>query len=998
MLKRILKDRKQDRSEGLTASPALWVMVGILLLGFGLRTRALGASELTFDEIASFSIAARGPIGLLDYLRGAVREHPPLYYFLLSLWMPIAGTSEFAVRFLSVGIGTVTLAVIYRLLRSVNHPSLAPLATFLLAVSAFHIRLSRGARMYSLLTFWSLLSLFAFAALLTKSQSQGRASPAREPRSPSTSSSSASSIRGNRLLTWLAFWVVTGLGFFTHYFMAFMLLAQDLFLLVSWRRHRRLLVRWLAIHAVFAAAAAVWAVLSPGLWATLLSLWRRGVASSMNWGAFFSALNGLYLGTTNDPTWHRLVLPLVVTALGLLPFDVGVEGNSHRPDRWPLLLSLSIAVPVITILALPERITARYLTTALPAIILAMSGGLTGSLFFLKNHLPGALRGGLRTTLSYALPSALLCGLLVVSLSTYPTIYTPPGDSFSAKMAYLRGHARPDDGLLLHGPWQELLVSYYDPGSLNTYTMPLRDLKVDVDLAEERLAAIFETHERLWVSYGSVEPVDPGGIVARWLHQHAHQVSSHDGLRLYHRSPAGTPSSAEGAGKEGYEHVESLSRSFGSRLRLESVALSNQVLGSQEAVLIRSEWRALKEIQPGLMMRLELADAKGQVWQDYQFRVGPALGQPAEWGAGDSFVERRGLLVPVGAPPGDYALRVRVFPSPETEWFPGKEEPLEIGSVHVDRSPPPTRVIRSLPGRDLQAAFGEKLTVVGYAPWGRTFTQGNPLLFDVYWQAVDDLEQDYELEISVLATGGEVLAEKRVGTIGGWHPTSRWKAGDVVRGHYAVPLPADASPGQSHVILSVSTPEGATLPVSGTRVQRVLDWWEQERSVSGTSLTLFDARVEEQPHRYRLPATSRRVDIVLETSQGEEEVRLIGYDLDAASVSPGDSVQLTLYWKPLHRLEDIYAVFNHLVTSDGTMLAQQDGWPQRGTYHTNQWLPGEIVDDHYTIEVPPDTSPGDYTLRTGMYHAATGERLVPVANSTPMPGRYIELTELRVRK
>ena len=974
-----------------------YLVLGIVLLAFWLRARALGARELTFDEVASFSIAARGPIELLDYLRSAIREHPPFYYFLLSLWMPFAGTSEFALRFLSVIIGTTTVAVIYRLLRRSGHLPLALLAALLLAVSPFHIQISRDTRMYGLLALWSLLSVSAFAALLSRGQGPSGPNP------PDASIPGRRTIlqtlkaADNGIAAWAIFWLVTGLGLFTHYFMAFVLLAEDLFLLLNWRRHRRLLLRWAAVHAVLGVAVISWTILSPGLWATLVSLWERGLASTVRWQSLASALNGLYLGITLPPNWYHLSLPLIVTALGLVPLGLRGPLLSQQPRRWRLLLSLLLVGPIISILALPERIAGRYLTTALPASILAMAAGLVGLSVFLRGRLARVAGEGLRAAVPYSLPSALLLGVLVITTNAYPPIYADTDDSFGTKMAYVRTHAQPDDGLLLHSPWQELLLSYYDPGPLNTYTIPLRDLQVDAGLAHEELSRILEAHQRLWVCYGSVDPVDPNRIVARWLHEHAHQVSSHRGLVLYRRGPSQeVPSFSEGSGNSGYSQVESVDVTFGERLTLEGVALSNQELASQEAVLVLTQWRGLQAVPSDIIIQLELNDVEGQVWQAYQFDVGPALTHTSGWDAGETFVERRGLVVPVGTPPGNYTLHLRAFSSPGHEWAPEDGESFEIGPVRVRHSVPSSKAVQNLPGRDLEARFGDELALVGCAPWGQSFTQGNPLLFEVYWQALDRLAQDFEVGIEVIDGQGNVLARKHVEPMGGWFPTSLWLRGDVIRSQYAVPLPADASPGTYHVRLSVQNSEGAPLTVSGTRTRQFLASWKQERSVSGTKLVLFDAEIEARPRRYHPPATSQPVGILLGGSDGQEKVELMGYNLSSSSVKPGGSVELTLYWKTLQRMERVYAVFNHLVAPDGTKLSQKDGWPREGTYHTNQWLPGEIVEDHYVIPVPEDAAPGEYALRVGMYDAATEERLIPLTGGTPTAERYTELTTITV--
>ncbi len=1016
---------------------SLGVVVALLLLAFTLRTHTLGGRELTFDEAGSVYIAARGPLGVVGYVRGAIREHPPLYYLLLSLWMPLTGQSEFAVRFLSVTIGMTSLAVMYRLLRRASS-SLALLTTLLMALSPFHVRASQDARMYGLLALWSLLSILFFIRLLERGGAQA----------------------------WIGFWVVVGLGMFTHYFMAFVLAAADLFLLFNWQRYRRLLARWLIIHVALAGSVILWTFISPGLWATLASLWRRGPASQVRWKALSRALNGLYLGMTLRPNWHHLGLLLILTVLGIGLARRGTRTEPWKNFRMGLLLSLQIGVPMVAILALPERVTGRYLTTALPASVLAMGIAIYGLFLFMSDRLPASnesyslptvpgqgnclsrsehIEGRLQRLLrqaqdaficlfrqgverlderlhllvSCALPFALLFGVILVDARAYSSIYHRGGESFQNKMDYVETHARPGDGLLFHGPWQRLLSYYYGAGTLRDYTIPMQGLEVEAESAAATLTDIFDDHDRVWVSYDSVDPVDPDGIVARWLHGNAHQVWADGSLVLYYPPPvqelpsALTDSESDGAvgpdgpfrlflplvvrdSAEGYAIVERTKIAFGhnsagGNLRLEGVALSNPEPVSEEAVLILTRWRALRDISHGLMLRFELIGLDGNIWETYQCDVGPARSPVKRWTSGEVFVERRGLVVPPGAPPGDYTLGVRVL-TPKGVWSPlTGDQSLEIGSIRVRHVTPPKKTIQALPGRELYAVFGDTLALAGYAPWGRTFTQGNPLLFDVYWQALISPEMDYELEVRVVGNDGTVLTERRLAPVAGWFPTSRWRAGDLLRGHYAIPLPMDAPPGRYQIRLSIHASDGTPLPVSGTRTGQVLDWWEREQALSGTDVLLFEAEVEARPRRYRPPAMEHRIDAVF-----GDDVQLLGYDLASESIEPGGKVDVTLYWKALRRMEPIYAVFNHLLDSDGDLLAQEDGWPQEGAYHTNQWLAGEIVKDHYTIPVPPDAQPGEYELLVGIYNAATDERPVTRVEGTPVPERYVELTTISV--
>ncbi len=968
---------------------APWAVIGMLLLAFALRTYALGKRELTFDEVGSVFIAARGPLGILAYLRDAIREHPPFYYLLLSLWMPLAGRSEFAVRFLSVAIGLVTVAAMYRLARQTMRQPAALLTTFLLVLSPFHVRVSQDARMYVLLALWSLLSIFLFVRLLSQ----------------------------DRFRWWGLFWLVTGLGMFTHYFMAFVLVAQDLFLLLNWRRYRHLWARWLAVHVVLGGIMVLWALLAPGLWATLVSLWSRGAASSMRWSAFFRALNGLYLGATLRPNWYHLGLPLILTALGLglvqrrnllLP-------RGHKHER--VLLGLLLGVPLVAVLVLPERVTGRYLTAALPAVILVI-GSAFGQ-FFAKP--PGQVVEWPVGRLSlFIVNCSLFIGIIFVDISAYSPVYFPAGESFRARIEYLRARARPGDGLLLHGPWQKLLLFYYSAGPLQPYTIPLRDLKVEAELAAETLTEMFDTHDRVWVSYNSVDPVDPDWIVARWLHEHTHRVWSQGNLTLYRVAPAEElppiltedwPESDNSArvdlpfqvflpvvaraGEDGYEHVRRVDVRFGQRperLRLEGLALSNLEPASGEAILLLTRWRALQDIPHGLMLRLELSGPNDN-WAKYQFRVGAAHVPTQGWDAGETFFERRGLVIPIGAPPGDYTLHARVFSPGGDEWLPEDGEPFEITRIRVGHSVPAAQEIEALPGREVRAAFGDTLALVGYAPWGSSFTQGNPLMFDLYWQALTFSAEDFDLGIELVNGDGTVLVEQRVQPVANWFPTSRWRAGEVLEGHYILPLPVDAPPGNYQIRLTVYTSAGAPLPVDGTRSYKVLDWWEREQKLFGTNVTLPEIKVQARPRRYRPPAMEHHLDVVL-----GDDVRLLGYNLATASVEPGGAVELTLYWKTLRRMEHIYAVFNHLVGPDGTLLAQTDSWAQEGTYYTNQWLPGEMIETHYTIPVPPDAPAREYMLRVGMYDAATGERLITLVDGDLVPDQYVPLTTIVVSR
>jgi hypothetical protein len=189
----------------------------------------------------------------------------------------------------------------------------------------------------------------------------------------------------------------------------------------------------------------------------------------------------------------------------------------------------------------------------------------------------------------------------------------------------------------------------------------------------------------------------------------------------------------------------------------------------------------------------------------------------------------------------------------------------------------------------------------------------------------------------------------------GTYPTGQWAAGEVIVDHYDPRLDRQMEPGTYTLFLELLDLEGHALlepvPLGEITVEAI------ER--------VFEAPPQAQPEG---------------TSLGNR-IELAAYQLDPPSPAPGERVTLTLYWRALAEMETPYTAFVHLLGPQGQIVAQHDADPVSGTYPTPLWLPDEIVADPHTLDLPPDLTPGTYTLEIGMYVAVTGERL-PVPGST----------------
>jgi hypothetical protein len=166
---------------------------------------------------------------------------------------------------------------------------------------------------------------------------------------------------------------------------------------------------------------------------------------------------------------------------------------------------------------------------------------------------------------------------------------------------------------------------------------------------------------------------------------------------------------------------------------------------------------------------------------------------------------------------------------------------------------------------------------------------------------------------------------------------------------------------------------------------------------------LGDLRVT---HTHRAPRIDR-IPHPLETQLGDD-IHLLGYRLEGVKrgtppqAQPGDSLNLTLYWRTDVPLSENYHVFTHLIgtahnpATGGPLWGQDDQIPLEGEYPTYRWLVGIPLADHYAVEIDPQAPPGDYQLAVGMYLPETGARL-PVTGENAVPdARYVLLTRVRI--
>ena len=208
-------------------------LLTIVLIGLLFRVYHLGTQSIWLDEAFSVALAK---MTLPQMVQAAAPDvHPPLYYFLLHYWMMVFGTSESAVRLLSVLFGVLAIPMIYVVGRQLFNKEVGLVAALILALSSFNIYYSQETRMYSLMVLLALLSMYFFWRFLQQSN----------------------------LVSSVGYVLSTTLLVYTHYYGWFVVIAQNIYVvtLLLLSKHRAYRLRdWAVLQAIVVALFVPWMV------------------------------------------------------------------------------------------------------------------------------------------------------------------------------------------------------------------------------------------------------------------------------------------------------------------------------------------------------------------------------------------------------------------------------------------------------------------------------------------------------------------------------------------------------------------------------------------------------------------------------------------------------------------------------------------------------------------------------------------------------------------
>ncbi|MCI0478353.1 MAG: hypothetical protein L0Y55_19095, partial [Anaerolineales bacterium] len=533
-----------------------------------------------------------------------------------------------------------------------------------------------------------------------------------------------------------------------------------------------------------------------------------------------------------------------------------------------------------------------------------------------------------RRTIFGALAVIIVAIVSALSLADFYNVPRYPKDDYRPLIAEMQTLAQPGDTFLAIYPWQiGYLESYYTGAPLDIAEISINNWQLTIDHCQLSIV-----HCRMWLPALQTQGRLLEDALDKYLRERAYSVLDtwHGTTRLELFAFAADPPLPRAPRNIVFEDNTTLG----------DLGIAREPLAAgQDIVRIRF----VGATRASTIASFRLLDKNGNTWAQSDREIARDL-------------QRIGVAIPLGTPPGEYDLRVTAYRASDNARLRVKDSTQESASLATIQVVAPAQPnLAALPHR-AQIDFENGMRLVGFdAPSNARPGFATPLT--LFWQTTRALDREYIVVTQIQDARGNIFATTQAAPARGIHPTTRWQIRELVRDPQTLTLRGDAPDGDYRIVIALID------PATGART---------------ASREIGKIAAQGRAHYFGAPTPAHKSGARL-----GDLAQLVGYDLN---YDPR-ALRVVLYWHVLASSETSYTVFVHLVDANGATRAQGDQIPGAGAYPTTTWVKGEYLVDVYDISILP----GDYTIRIGMYDATTGARLPAFdANGQPL-GDYAQV-------
>lgn len=250
---------------------------------------------------------------------------------------------------------------------------------------------------------------------------------------------------------------------------------------------------------------------------------------------------------------------------------------------------------------------------------------------------------------------------------------------------------------------------------------------------------------------------------------------------------------------------------FGGSMMFLGHSLDVSSVVTEDKIGITLYWQCLSPMMENYVVHLKLLNGGYHVY-------GQQDGMPVhdgfptnQWQEGIVVKDERQIRLLPGSPPGRYDVEVSLYDPYSQRSLEPQSGRLALPVEIPPREPPAIEALDIK--HPVKAYLDNKVKLLGYNIES-SFHPGHGIHLDLFWQALQPMEEDYTVFIHLIDGEGNGQGQKDNPPGDGFYPTTLWTQGEIVRDQYDLLISPDAPPGEYWIAMGMYLADtGERLPV-----------------------------------------------------------------------------------------------------------------------------------------------------------------------------------------
>jgi len=254
---------------------------------------------------------------------------------------------------------------------------------------------------------------------------------------------------------------------------------------------------------------------------------------------------------------------------------------------------------------------------------------------------------------------------------------------------------------------------------------------------------------------------------------------------------------------------------------------------------------------------------------------------------------------------------------------------------------------------------------------------GEPIDITLYWEVTGKPPGNYSFFAHLIDDETSIMVGQRDTHPGlGNFPSSQWEVGDRFVEKFQLFVPDTAyTPADAELSIGFYAPDGYRLGLS-----------EADGALAGDALVLETIHIE--------PSGDEGANEI--NVNFNNKLKLVSYAYNKRVFSPGDVLEVKLFWEPLTSIPGEYVVSVRLRDESGREIAIGDGrFPNENSVMAS-WSPGQLIEDRHLIYLDPSYPPGVYSIHVQLIDTIKNEAENILAEDGHVLDNRLSLSSIRI--